>query len=111
MSVMWRGMDKALAEKKDKEDGKVTDIALARKDRILELLQRALGLRHKLKVHDTMPRPETHEEIALSTWARWELEDELNAIEELLKDIRSKSVAEKKSTIEKKGPKKKKKID
>lgn len=98
-------------EKKDKEDHKVTEIARARKDRTLELLQRALGLRHKLKVHDTMPRPETHEEIAVNTWARWELEDELNAIEELLKEVRLKNMAEKKTVIEKKGPKKKQKVD
>ncbi|MBI3558742.1 MAG: hypothetical protein HY074_20940 [Deltaproteobacteria bacterium] len=73
----------------------------------LELLQRSLGLRHKLKVHDSMGKPDTHEEIALSSLARWELEDELNAIEEILRDSRLENVAEKRELILKKGIKKK----
>jgi len=75
---------------------------------MLELIQRSLGLRHKLKVHDSMARPETHEEVALSSLARWELEDELNAIEEILRVERSKNVAENREQILKKGVKKKK---
>jgi hypothetical protein len=79
------------------------------REKMLELVQRALGLRHKLKVHDTMPRPETHEEIAASSLARWELEDELNAIEEILRDLRADNVAAKREQILKKGVKKKSK--
>lgn len=80
------------------------------KTRKLELLQRALGLKHKLKVHDSMPMPETHEQIALATWGRWELEDELRAIEQLLEEARDSSISDKKKIIAKEGiPKKKKK--
>lgn len=79
------------------------------KERTLDLMKRALALRHKLKVHDSMPLPPTHEEIAASNYARWELEDELHAIEELLRDIRSKRVADKRQLIEKEGVKKKSK--
>jgi hypothetical protein len=75
--------------------------------KMLDLIQRSLGLRHKLKVHDTMPRPETHEELALSSLARWELEDELNAIEELLRAERARNVSELREQIVKKGVKKK----
>ena len=75
----------------------------------IELIQRSLGLRHKLKVHDSMSEPETHEQLALSRLARWELEDELHAIEEILREARAKNVAEKRSLIVKTGLKKKEK--
>lgn len=75
----------------------------------LALMKRALGLKHKLKVHDSLPRPDTHDEIALASLARWELEDELVAIEEILREMRAESVAEKKAVIATKGPKKKSK--
>lgn len=61
----------------------------------LDLLQRMLGLRHKLKVHDSMKSPETHDELSQSTLARWELEDELKAIEVLLDQNRQEMVKEK----------------
>jgi hypothetical protein len=75
----------------------------------LELIQRSLGLRHKLKVHDSMKPPETHEELALSLLARWELEDELRAIEQLLADEREENVGRKRKVIAKEylGPKSK----
>ena len=66
----------------------------------LELIQRSLGIRHKLKVHESMKAPETHEDLAIALMARWELEDELRAIEEILTDARSKSVKEKRKIIE-----------
>jgi hypothetical protein len=50
----------------------------------IELIQRSLGLRHKLKVHETMKAPETHEDFAVMINAKWELEDELHAIEAIL---------------------------
>ncbi|MCM2324495.1 MAG: hypothetical protein NDJ90_14650 [Oligoflexia bacterium] len=50
----------------------------------LELIQRSLGIRHKLKVHESMKSPETHEDLAIMMLAKWELEDELHAIEEIL---------------------------
>ena len=50
----------------------------------VDLIQRMLGLKHKLKVHDSMKSPETHEELSVSLLARWELEDEIKAIESLL---------------------------
>ncbi len=72
------------------------------------LLLRQLGLRHKLKVHDSMKQSETHEEVALSTLSRWDLEDEIVAIENILQDARKVSVAEKRTEIERSGAPKKK---
>lgn len=69
------------------------------KVRKLELIQRSLGLRHKLKVHESMKPPETHEDLSIMMLAKWELEDELRAIEELLADSRLKNVASKRKVI------------
>ena len=71
-------------------------------DRIrkLELLERSLGLRHKIKVHDSMKTPDTHEELALLTLSRWELEDELRAIEQILLTSRERNVLAKRTVIE-----------
>lgn len=66
----------------------------------LELIQRSLGLRHKLKVHESMKAPETHEDLSVMLLAKWELEDELRAIEELLSNLRQENVDEKKDLIE-----------
>ena len=77
------------------------------KNKLITYVQRTLALKHKIKVHDSMPRTETHEEIAANNVSRWELEDELHAIEELIADLRSKNVASKKSEITKKGVKQK----
>ena len=68
----------------------------------IALLKRALALKHKLKVYDSMETPKTHEELAITTIARWKLEDELKAIEELLEEDRSKEVKNKKLTVKKK---------
>ena len=68
--------------------------------RKLELVQRSLGIRHKLKVHESMKNPDTHEDLAVFLLAKWELEDELRAIEELLAENRLKNVAVKKKYIE-----------
>jgi HD-like signal output (HDOD) protein len=67
--------------------------------RKLELIQRSLGLRHKLKVHESMKPPDTHEDIALMLLTKWEYEDELRAIEELLAEARQKNTASKRSLI------------
>jgi hypothetical protein len=64
------------------------------------LIQRSLGLRHKLKVHDSLKAPETHDELSVMMMARWDLEDELRAIEEVLAGERQKAVASKRSQIE-----------
>ena len=71
------------------------------KERKLELIQRSLGIRHKLKVHDSMKQPDTHEELAMMMLSKWELEDELHAIEQLLAEIRHENVQEKKHRIDK----------
>lgn len=71
------------------------------RERKLELVERSLGLRHKLKVHESMNPPETHEEVALMILAKWELEDELHAIEQVLNQTREKNVEMKRSTLEK----------
>lgn len=94
---MVRPMEKSTEKSADKE-----------RQKLLDLIQRTLALKHKLKVHDSLPRAETHEEIALNNVARYELEDELHAIEQLIEDLRSKNVAAKKAEIAKKGVKKKK---
>ena len=67
--------------------------------RKLELVERSLGIRHKLKVHESMKMPETHEDLAISLLAKWELEDELRAIEELLAENRLRNVASKRKSI------------
>ena len=77
------------------------------KDKITALLQRSLGLKHKMKVHDSMPLPDTHEQIALNQISRFELEDELKAIEQILEELRAENVAKKRSEILKNGVKKK----
>ena len=58
------------------------------RDEKMELIQRMLGLRHKLKVHDSMKSPETHDEQSVSMLSRWDLEDEIKAIETLLETER-----------------------
>ena len=68
--------------------------------RKIELVQRSLGLRHKLRVHESMKAPDTHEDLALMLLAKWELEDELHAIEEILSEIRLKSVESKKLAMQ-----------
>ena len=73
------------------------------RERKVELLQRTLGIRHKLKVYDSMKFPETHEEAAVMMLARWELEDELSAIEEVLHELRRRNVDIKKNAIGKEG--------
>jgi hypothetical protein len=69
------------------------------RSRKLELIQRSLGLKHKLKVHDSMTRPETHEDLAITLLTKWELEEELQAIEELLSDLRQVNVSNKKQAL------------
>jgi hypothetical protein len=67
--------------------------------RKLELIERSLGLRHKIKVHESMKPPENHEDLALMLLAKWEFEDELRAIEELLQESRLKNIGSKKKII------------
>ncbi|MBL7716446.1 MAG: hypothetical protein JNL01_13355 [Bdellovibrionales bacterium] len=50
-----------------------------------------------------MKQPETHEEMAVMFLSKWEFEDELKAIEEILADSRNKNVAEKKVSLLKNG--------
>lgn len=71
------------------------------KERKLELIQRSLGIRHKLKVHESMKLPDNHEDISVMMLAKWELEDELHAIEQILAGIRHDNVAVKRNSIEK----------
>jgi len=70
------------------------------KERKLELIQRSLGIRHKLKVHESMKLPDNHEEISVMMLAKWELEDELHAIEQILAEIRHGNVGVKRNHIE-----------
>lgn len=74
------------------------------KNRKLELIQRSLGIRHKLKVHESMKLPDTHEELSLMLLSKWELEDELKAIEDLLAEARTSNVNRKKEILTKNGP-------
>ena len=75
------------------------------RDQKLELIQRSLGLKHKIKVHESMKAPETHEDMATMLLGKWELEDELKAIEEIISEERVKSVQTKKSKLAQNGPK------
>ena len=74
------------------------------RNRKLELIERSLGLKHKLRVHESMKLPDTHEDLAVMMLAKWELEDELRAIEEILSGTREKNVHSKRKTIEKEPP-------
>jgi hypothetical protein len=79
----------------------------------LELIKRMLGLQHKLKVHDSVKNMNSHEEIAANNLARWELEDEISAIEKLLAGERAENIQLKLKQIEEQylsgsSPKKKK---
>jgi hypothetical protein len=71
------------------------------KERKLELIQRSLGIRHKLKVHDSMKAPDNHEEVSIMLLSKWELEDELHAIEQILAQVRHDNVGVKRVHIEK----------
>jgi len=71
------------------------------KERKMELLKRQLGLRHKLKVHDSMKMPDTHEDIAVMTLARWDFEDEIAAIDELLHEGRKHNIGVKREQLRK----------
>lgn len=73
------------------------------KQRKLDLIQRSLGLRHKMKVHESMKQPETHEEMASMYLTQWEFEDELHAIEDILAEVRQKNVEEKRQRLLKSG--------
>ena len=73
--------------------------AMTREEK-LELIQRVLGLRHKLKVLDSMKTPETHDDLSISLLSRWDLEDEIRAIEALLDEDRSANVRAKRSQVE-----------
>ena len=46
-----------------------------------------------------MKAPDTHEDLALNLLARWELEDELRAIEEVLTDVRQANVNARKQLL------------
>lgn len=82
------------------------------RERKIELIQRSLGIKHKLKVFDSMKPAETHEEMSLNLIARWELEDELSAIEEVINDLRHQNIKAKKHAIADEGaPIKKKKSE
>jgi len=72
---------------------------MEREDKV-SLIQRSLGIRHKLKVHASMKTPDTHEDLAIMLLVQWELEDELKAIEELLAEDRVFNVQDKKKLIE-----------
>jgi hypothetical protein len=69
------------------------------KERKIELIQRSLGIKHKLKVYESMKSPDTHEDLAVTLLSKWELEDELHAIEQLLAESRHKNVQERKRLI------------
>ena len=64
------------------------------------LVLRMLGLKHKIKVHDSMKSPETHEELSTSLLSRWDLEDELRAIELILEQDRMENVKAKQEQLQ-----------
>ena len=60
-----------------------------------QLIERILGLKHKLKVNESGPTPQNHKDMASITVANWELEDEVGAIEDYLAQVRAASKREK----------------
>ncbi len=70
------------------------------RDRKIELIQRTLAIRHKLKVHESLEQPKTHEELSLFLMSKWELEDELHAIEQILNEDREGTVKANRKLIE-----------
>jgi hypothetical protein len=60
-----------------------------------QLIERQLGLRHKLKVNEAGPTPQNHKEMASLAVANSELDDEIAAIDEFLGMVRSASRQEK----------------
>jgi len=58
----------------------------------LALIERMLGLQHKIRVHDSVKGSSSHEELAISLLARWEFEDEISAIERILIETRKNNV-------------------
>jgi hypothetical protein len=79
------------------------------KVRKLELILRSLGIRHKIKVMESMKNPETHDDLSHHLLSKWELEDELRAIEQILADAREVNISEKRAIIEREGAKPRKK--
>lgn len=65
----------------------------------LVLLKRALGIKHKLKVLESVKSSDSHEDVAAVMLARWEYEDELRAIEEILNSMRQQTVSDIKNSI------------
>ena len=58
------------------------------KTRKIQLIERILGLKHKLKVNESGQTPLNHHELATLMAANWELEDEIQAIESFLTQSR-----------------------
>jgi adenylate cyclase len=69
------------------------------KSKKLDLLKRTLGLKHKLKVHESTKAPETHEETARMLVSKWDFEDEITAIESILQEARTESIRSKREQI------------
>ncbi len=69
------------------------------KYRKIDLIQRSLGIRHKLRVFESTKAPDSHEDLARMMIGKWDLEDELRAIEEVLGEARAESVAQKKANM------------
>lgn len=62
-----------------------------------------LALKHKLRVHESIKTSDSHDEIAAAMLAKWEFEDELQAIEEVLSKFRQDTVSEIKNSLIEKG--------
>jgi hypothetical protein len=69
------------------------------KSKKLDLLKRTLGLKHKLKVHESTKAPESHDEMAKMLVSKWEFEDEITAIESLLQEARVENIQAKRAQI------------
>ena len=64
------------------------------------LVRRSLALKHKLKVHDSLPCLSPHEDLAKHLLTRWEREDELQAIEECFILFRKENIQKYKKAYE-----------
>ncbi len=67
-----------------------------------QLLERVLGLRHKLRVNESGHVPQNHHEMAALMVANWELEDEIKAIEEMINASRQENSRIKADELKKK---------
>ena len=69
-----------------------------------ELIMKVLRLRHKLRVLESIQIPDNHEDLAVWMASKWDLEDEIHAIEGVIQDVRTGEVTRIKEKLKKTQP-------